>query len=204
MTKTAMPHWYDWRNLAWVAIGLALILLMRKSEPSYEDKLAPLPVHGQLKQRVVARNFAVNVHGFALAQSYQTAPDYKHDDGQILRTPGVFMSVGTDLEALQETGYISARLHTKNGAYYDANKDERPHARGINIEGDELQPGLTEHGWLFFELPPDQVPGAHVQFYWGIDDSLAQTNDSLIDIDLQTGTANEVAAKTKPMIDLRP
>lgn len=68
----------------------------------------------------------------------------------------------------------------------------------------ELHAALPQSGAYFFELPPDQVAGAHIQFYWGL--LLPSGMDSLLDIDLDTGrmSLQDVRANTVANIDLRP
>lgn len=198
--------WLSWRSLAWLLVGLVLVVLLCKWQLDYNDKLAPLVRTGALKQRIAARNFAVTVDGFRLAQSYTVANSeaIHGPDAITLRTPGVWMSVVARVEALRDAGYVSARLHTRDGFYYTANDDKRPRANGVNLSGASLATALPQTGAYFFELPPSQVPGAHIQFYWGL--LTPEGMDSLLDVDLDTGrmTLQDVHAKTAANIDLRP
>lgn len=190
-----------WRSVLWLACGLVAVVLLRKAQLSYEDKLAPLPVHAALKQRAVARDLAVAVDGFRLARSYQVAD--AQDGPHVLRTPGVWMSVALQAEVLREPGPINARLRSREGYYYQANGDDRPRVRGVNLSGVELAPGLPANGAFFFELPPGQVRGAHLQVYRG---SLTPGQmDSLVDIDLGTAaqTDEQLRSNTADEIDLR-
>jgi hypothetical protein len=108
------------------------------------------------------------------------------------------------LEALREPGLFNARIRTRDGLIYQANGDARPRARGVNLSGVEVAPGLPATGAFFFEMPPAELPGAHLQVYWG---GLTPTDmDSLIDVDLGTGarSSDALAAQTVAEIDLRP
>lgn len=194
------------RSLLWLATGFVLVVAMIKAQPNYDEKRAPLLQTGALKQPVRARNFTVNVHGFRLARTYTVAGDalFSGPPVRTLRTPGVWMSVVARVEALQEPGYVTARLRTRDGYYYTANSGARPHVPGVNLSEAELSVGLPQSGAYFFELPPDQVAGAHIQFYWGL--LQPPDMDSLLDIDLETGrmSPQDVQTRTTDNIDLRP
>jgi hypothetical protein len=192
-----------WRSVLWLLFGIVAIVLLRKAQLSYEEKLAPLPMQGALKQRVSARDLVVAVDGFRLARSYRVAGNGS-GDAQALRTPGVWMSVALKAEVLREPGPINARLRSRDGYYYQANGDDRPRVRGVNLSGVELAPGLPASGAFFFELPPEQVRGARLQIYRG---SLTPGQmDGLVEIDLGTGaqTAEQLKTNTADEIDLRP
>jgi hypothetical protein len=190
-----------WRSALWLAFGVVAVVLLRKAQPSYEDKLAPFVVRGALGQRVEARDLAVVVDGVRLARRYRVADI--GDESRVLRTPGVWLSVVLEAEVLREPAPISARLHTRDGYDYQAAGDDRPRVRGVNLSGIELAPGLPARGAFFFELPPAQVPGARLQIYRG--PLTPGQMDSLIEIDLGTGaqTAEQVQARIADEIDLR-
>jgi hypothetical protein len=195
-----------WRSVAWLLAGFVLLVVLVKAQLPYDGKIAPVLQHGTLRQRAVARNFAVTVHGYRLAQSYTVAntQNFNGPAQLTLQTPGVWMSVRVIAEVLDEPGYVSARLLTRDGNYYAANGDSRPHLQGVNLGNMQLIPALPQDGAYFFELPPAQVPGAHIQFYRGL---LTPPNmDSLLDVDLDTGrmTPQDVNTATVPNIDLRP
>jgi hypothetical protein len=191
-----------WRSVLWLLFGVVAIVLLRKAQLGYEDKLAPLPVQGALKQRVEARDLVVAVDGFRLARSYRLAGDGQ-DGTQTLRTPGVWMSVALKAEVLRQPGPINARLRSRDGYYYQANGDDRPRVRGVNLSGVELAPGLPADGAFFFELPPEQVRGARLQVYRG--PLTPGQMDSVVEIDLGTGaqTAEQLKTNTADEIDLR-
>lgn len=98
--------WATLRSLLWLATGLVLVVAMIKAQSSYDEKIAPLLKTGALGQRVPARNFAVTVRRPRLAQSYTVADNTLFDGSPVrtLRTPGVWMSVVVEVEALQDPG----------------------------------------------------------------------------------------------------
>lgn len=204
-SPAARRRW-PWRSVVWLLAGFVLLVALVKAQLPYDAKIAPVLQSGAMQHRVVARNFAVNVHGYRLAQSYTVAnsQNFNGPAQLTLQTPGVWMSVRVIAEVLDEPGYVSARLHTRDGNYYAANGDSRPRLQGINLGGMELIPALPQDGVYFFELPPAQVPGAHIQFYRGL--LTPPSMDSLLDVDLGTGrmTLQDVRAGTIQNIDLRP
>lgn len=195
-----------WRQWAWVLVGLALIVLMRKNLLSYDERLAPLPVHGALKQRVAGRNFAVTVNGFRLARSYKTAGAWiSRQDSVVLKTPGIWMSAVVSLEAFQQpVGAVTARLRARDGSYYTAGGSDRPSVKGVNLTGQTVLPGLPQNGAYFFELPPAQLVGAHLEFFTA--PHVPGSNDSVIDVDLGLDQAkvDDLVAKAPAEVSLLP
>ncbi|MBO9664811.1 hypothetical protein [Dokdonella sp.] len=195
-----------WRQWVWVVIGLALIVLMRKNMLSYDERLAPLPVHGALEQRVVGRTFAVTVKGFRLARSYKTAGGWvSRQQTLVLKTPGIWMSTVVSLEAFQQpVGAVSARVRAADGSYYTAGASDRPTVKGVNLTGEPVLPGLPQNGAYFFELPPAQLVGAHLEFFTA--PHVPGSNDALVDIDLGLDKAkvDELVAKAPDEVSLLP
>lgn len=193
-----------WRSVLLIVLALAAIVALRKAEPSYKDKLAPLAVPGQREQRVEGRNFAVKVGNVKAARAYLVKGGYGQPDTLRLQTSGVWLSVVAEVEALQKPGYMSAQLRTRDGIVYPANDDDRPKLQGINLNERPVSVGLPEKGAYFFEIPPDQLQGLHLQVYWG--NLTPPSMDSLADIDLGIDAAKqkELLAKAPAELDLRP
>lgn len=193
-----------WRELCWLALGLVLIVAMRKSLLDYEDKLAPVPVPAQFKQRVATRDFAITVEGFSLARRYRTTGGLlAKDEVRVLKTPGVWVAVPVELEALHEPVLVRARLRTRDGLEYLSAGDKRPDAPGVNLASGELIPGLRKSGKFFFELPPAALPGARLEFFAGAQRPML---DAVVEIDLGLGKASaaDVLALAAEEVDLRP
>lgn len=191
-----------WRDVALVLVALALIVVLRKAEPSYEEKLAPIVVRGSAKlERVEARNFAVDVRGFKLARAYLVAGPYHDPQPLRVSTSGVWLSLVAEVEALQTPGHVSAFVRTREGMKYRAG-DRPQHA--INLSRRQLAPALPEHGAWFVELPPDALEGAHLEVLWGPLGSPGRV-DHLVDIDLgiDAARARTLLAEAPPLLDLR-
>ena len=191
-----------WRDAVLVLVALALIVVLREAEPSYDEKLAPIVVHGSAKlERVEARNFAVDVRGFKLARAYLVAGPYHDPKPKRVSTSGVWLSLVAEVEALQTPGYVSAFVRTRDGLKYRAG--DRPR-HPINLGGRSLAPALPEHGAWFVELPPDALEGAHLEVLWGASGSPGRV-DHLVDIDLgiDAERARALLAEAPPLLDLR-
>jgi len=192
-----------WRDVVLVALALALIVLLRKGESSYEQRDAPITQHFETSQRALARNFAVQVKGFKVAHAYLLKGDYSRPEDYVLRTPGVWLSVLAEVEALEAAGQVRARIVSRDGLIYMGTSADRPKLKGINLRDRELSAGMPERGAFFFELPPDRLQGAHLQVFWG---GLVPTGgDSLVDIDLgiDAPRAQQLLGEAKPVLDLR-
>lgn len=193
-----------WRELCWLALGLVLIVTMRKSLLGYADKLAPVPVPAEFKQRVVTRDFAITAEGFSLARRYRTSAGFlKEDEVRVLKTPGVWVAVPVEIEALREPIVVRARLRTRDGLEYLSASDQRPAVPGVNLASGEVIAGLPKRGKFFFELPPDALPGAHLEFFSGTTQPML---DAVVDVDLRLGktTAADLLALVAEEVDLRP
>lgn len=192
-----------WSLVATSLLTLAAIVYLRKAEPDYEAKLAPLTLPGAIAQRVEARNFAIEVKRIRLARAYLVRGDYLHPQPRMLKPDGIWLSALTEAEALKEPGYIGAQLRTRDGLVYLASGSSRPKLPGSNFNGQELATGLRGTGGYFFDVPPDRLHGAHLQFYWG---PLAPgPMDHLIDIDLGLDgpKTQRLLQEAKPVLDLR-
>lgn len=191
-----------WRDAVLVLLALALIVVLRKAEPSYDEKLAPIVVHGSSDlERVEARNFAVDVRGFKLARAYLVAGPYHDPQPRRVSTSGVWLSLVAEVEAMQTPGYVSAFVRTRDGLKYRAG--DRPQ-HPINLGRRQLAPVLPEHGAWFVELPPDALEGAHLEVFWGASGSPGRV-DHLVDIDLgiDAARARALLAEAPPLLDLR-
>lgn len=190
--------------LATIAV-LATIVALRKAEPSYEDKIAPIPVHGRVGERIVARNFAVTLKRAKLARAYQVAPKPPGRTPRIVRPDGIWMSALVEVEALAEPGAINAQLRTRDGLFYVASPSERPDIGGSNLRGRMLATGLPGTGGYFFDVAPDRLEGAHLQFFWNGLGGMPEGLDHIVDIDLGLDAAatRKLLADAKPLLVLQ-
>ncbi|KRA81758.1 hypothetical protein ASD78_00300 [Lysobacter sp. Root667] len=200
-TRWRLPRW-RWRDLLWIALALVAVVALRTGQSDYEQRDAPL-LQSAPAARAVGRNFAVEVGRLKVARAYLLKGDFARPEDRTLRSPGVWLSVLAKVEALQRPGYLSAQIRTRDGLVYVASNKERPKLDGFNLSERELAPGLPESGAWFFELPPDQLEGAHLQLYWG--SLLPVGGDSLVDVDLRLdkAAARKLLADAKPVLDLR-
>lgn len=187
-----------WRDLCWFAVGVALIVLMRRDLLGYEQQLAEVTVPAALGRRVAVRDFAVTVDGFQLARSYRVA-DGGTGGARVLRTPGIWVSVPLRIEMLREPGVVTARLRTRDGLSYRSNGDQRPALRDANVAGRQILPGLPLAGRLFFEVPPGKLPGAHLQLFHG---ASPPSLDAVVDVDL--GIDEAALARVPDETELSP
>ncbi|KRC34666.1 MULTISPECIES: hypothetical protein [unclassified Lysobacter] len=199
--SAAATRW-RWRDLLWIALALVAVVALRTGQSDYEQRDAPL-LQSAPAARAVGRNFAVEVGRLKVARAYLLKGDFARPEDRTLRSPGVWLSVLAKVEALQRPGYLSAQIRTRDGLVYVASNKERPKLDGFNLSERELAPGLPESGAWFFELPPDQLEGAHLQLYWG--SLLPVGGDSLVDVDLRLdkAAARKLLADAKPVLDLR-
>jgi hypothetical protein len=190
--------------IATVAV-LAAIVLLRKAEPGYEQKIAPIPVQGHVGVRVVARNFAVTVKRVKLARGYQVAPGLFETAPRILKPDGIWMSALMEVEALSAPGIVNAQLRTRDGLVYVASGPERPDVDEFNLSQKQLATALPASGAYFFDVPPDRLQGARLQFHWGAVGGYPEGMDHLVEIDLglDAAAARKLQAEAQPVIDLR-
>lgn len=182
---------------------LAAVVWLRRAEPDYDAKVAPIVLPGAVGQRVQARNFAVEVKKAKLAHAYLTKAGLFDAAPRTVASDGIWMSLLVEAEPLDEPGFISAQLRTRDGLIYRASDHGRPELGGSNFNGQELLTGLRGTGAYFFDVPPDRLEGAHAQFYWG--NVTPGQMDHLIDIDLGLDAAatRKLLAGAPPTLDLR-
>lgn len=193
-----------WATAALIALALVAIVALRKSEPGYAEKVAPVRVPGVRDQRVAGRNFAVKIGNVKVAHAYLTQSAFSSSEPATVRSSGVWLSVLAEVEALQKPGYVSAQLRTRDGLIYPAAGDSRPKVPGIQLTDRPLAVGLPEKGAYFFEVPPDRLEGLRLELFWG---GLTPPNlDTLLDIDLGIDAARskELLAKAPAELNLRP
>jgi hypothetical protein len=193
-----------WSLLVATALTLVAIVALRRAEPDYERKIAPLPVPGKVGERVVARNFAITVKRARLARAYVTRP--KSFDGPPRRVlpDGIWMSALVEVEALREPGSVSARLRTRDGLFYQLSGSDRPDVDAVNLAQKRFSPGLRVSGAFFFDVPRDRLQGARLEFFWGAL-PIPPGMDHRVDIDLGLDAAatRVLLAEARPEIDLR-
>lgn len=191
--------------LAAVAVVCAIVWL-RRHEPSYAQRVAPVRVPGTLGARVEARNFAVAVPetGLYAAQTLGAPHAWSSSGKRVrLRTPGIWLSVPAQVESLREPGMVSAQLRTRDGLVYQSSDSDRPKVDTLNLDSRFVAPGLPERGRWFFELPPDRLEGLRLQVYWG--GLTPGSNDALVDIDLRIDAARARRLRTQApaLLELR-
>jgi hypothetical protein len=135
-----------WSLVAASVLVLVAIVWLRRSEPSFADKLAPFVLDGRLEQRVEARNFAVKVKRIKLAEAYLTEGGEFDSTPRRVASDGIWMSALVEVEPLQEPGYISAWLRTADGREFLAAPHDRPKVKGVNL-GEHVRGrhGLRHH-----------------------------------------------------------
>lgn len=198
----AMP--IRWSLVLASVLVLAAIVWLRRSEPSFADKLAPFVLEGRVEQRVEARNFAVRVKRIKLAEAYLTKGAVFDRTPRRVAGDGIWMSALVEVEPLQEPGYISAWLRTADGHQFIAAPRDRPRVDGLNLGEQQLASGLLASGAYFFDVPVEALQGAHLLFFWGL--SNPGDMDHVVDIDLQldAGAVRKLRAEALPVIDLTP
>lgn len=193
-----------WSLLAATVLTLMAIVALRRAEPDYERKIAPLPVPGKVGERVVARNFAITLKRARLARAYLTKPKLFEDQPHRVLPDGVWMSALVEVEALREPGAISARLRTRDGLYYQLSGGDRPDVDAVNLVSKRLTPGLRVTGAYFFDVPPDRLEGAQLEFFWsGLPIPPGMDHRVDIDLGLDAAATRALLADAKPEIDLR-
>jgi hypothetical protein len=197
----------SWPMLLVAAAVICAIVWLRRHEPSYTERVAPVHVPGVLGARIEARNFAVTVpeDGLYAARAIGAPPASVFSQARVqLRTPGVWLSVPARIEALREPGVVSAQLRSRDGLIYQSSGSDRPKLDALNLDTRMLAAGLPEHGRWFFELPADRLEGLRLQVYWGA--LTPQQNDALVDIDLHIDAerARDLRARAPALLELRP
>lgn len=192
-----------WTLVLATICALGLIVFLRKHQPSYEEKVAPLKVSGALGAPARARNFEVTVKRLKLARAYRVDGRYSGDPSRVVRADGIWLSALLEATATQAPGFLGAQLRTRDGRLYAASGGDRPKLDGVNLAGTSLVTGITASGAYFFDVPEARLEGATLQFYWGLGAPGAQ--DHLLDIDLGLDAARlqELRSKTVVELDLR-
>lgn len=192
-----------WTLVAATIASLAVIVALRTQQPSFDEKTAPMRIDGALSQPVEARNFSVTVNKIKLAHAYLIDGRSRGDPGREVHADGVWLSALAEVGTSQESGYVGAQLRTRDGRVYRAAPNARPDLKGFNLNETYLVAGLPAVGAYFFDVPPDGLEGATLQFYSG---SLTPAQlDHLVDVDagLDAAKVKALLAEASPMLDLR-
>jgi len=192
-----------WTLVTATLCALALIVLLRKHQPSYEEKVAPLTVAGTIGAPVTARNFEVTVKRLKLARAYRIDGRYSGDPSQVVRADGIWLSALLEATATREPGFLSAQLRTRDGRLYAASGGDRPKLDGVNLGETSLATGIPASGAYFFDVPEAGLEGASLQFYWGL--GAPSGLDHLLDIDLglDARALAELRDQAVPELDMR-
>ena len=184
-------------------LALALVVTLRREQPSFEQKTAPMLLHAAAGEPVEARGFSVRVGKVKLAHAYRIDDEPRGGPGREVRADGSWMSALVEVERLQSNGYVGAQLRTRDGRRYRAAPKARPDLKGFNLTDTYLVAGLPANGGYFFDVPATALEGASLQFFAG-KASPAQL-DHLVDVDLGLDAADVQAmlAEASPMLDLR-
>lgn len=194
-----------WSLLIATPLVLAAIVFLQRAEPDYEARIAPIPVHGRVGERVQARSFTVLLKRTKLAGAYKVKPGALDDAPRVMRPHGIWMSALVEVEALSEPGVVNARVRTRDGLLYQASPATRPDIGGMALESQGIAPGLTVTGAYFFDLPRDRLEGAHMEFYWGGIGRIPTGLDHVVDIDLglDAATVRKLMDEAPPVLDLQ-
>lgn len=194
-----------WSLVFAVPLVLIAIVWLRRAEPDYEARIAPIPVHGQVGERIQARSFSVLVKRAKLAGAYRTAQRVLNDAPPVVRPHGVWMSALVEVEGAREPVAISARLRTRDGVLYLASPITRPDIGGMGLQARRIAPGLRVTGAYFFDVPRDGLPGAHLQFYADAMGGIPPGLDHLVDVDLglDVPAVDKLLAEAPPILDLQ-
>ena len=184
-------------------LALALVVTLRREQPSFEQKTAPMLLHAAAGEPVEARGFSVRVGKVKLAHAYRIDGEPRGGPGRDVRADGIWLSALVEIERLQSNGYVGAQLRTRDGRRYRAAPNERPDLAGFNLTDTTLVAGLPASGAYFFDVPADGLEGATLQFHDG-NGAPAQL-DHLVDVDvgLDAATVASLLAEADPMLDLR-
>lgn len=198
-----------WNRVAvhttWIVLTAIAIVILKRGEPNFEEKLGPVPVRGVVGERMTGRNFAVKAGSIKAAHIYLISSSII--DGAPpaqLNTSGIWLSVAMETEALTEQGYISAQLRDRDGRIFPAEQNYRLRMPDVNLDDRLHSVGLPETGTYFFEVPPQHLAGLHLQVFWGA--LTPSMMDSLVDIDLDidAARARQLLADAESVVDLRP
>lgn len=121
------------------------------------------------------------------------------DDGTLLATPGVWLTVPLTIEALGKPRALGfAELHGGDGRTYTVFTS----GRSSFLPG-TTQPGVPRYATLRVEVPPQAVPGARLRVGLDLDD---QRRDDVADVDLGLTQADAAAwaADSTPVVAHAP
>lgn len=198
MNAPAMPAagapWPRRIALSLLALAvLAAIVWLRRHEPSYADRIAPVRVAGADGERVVARDFAarVDLAGLRVARTLRApSPHLFVDEPVEIGTPGIWLVVPATVETLREPAFVSALVRSRDDLNYQSSGSDRPKVAAANLDSRIVAAGLPEDGAYFFELPPGRLEGARLLLFRG---STPGSNDAVIDLDLGIDAARAQA-----------
>lgn len=194
-----------WSLLVAVPLVLAAIVYLRKAEPDYETRIAPIPVQGRVGERIQSRSFSVLVKRTKLAGAYKLAPGVLDDAPPVVRPHGIWMSALVEVEGRDAPVSIMARLRTRDGALYIASPSTRPDIGGMGLQARRIAPGLRVPGAYFFDVPRDRLQGAHLEFYAGAVGGIPTGMDHVVDVDLglDAHAVRKLLAEAPPVLDLQ-
>lgn len=194
------PRQSRWRKAASGAIILViaavLIYWLQNHIPSPEERSAPVMHHGQIGKIVSGRGFMVKIPADEpiLSSRLLEMPDSLLGTApKQIKTTGIWLAVPVELETATETmpivGYIRTRSGKKYGAIpFDGTESGSFSGNGVsgtfhqrNVGKKTITPGFAEKGYLYFEVPKDELEGMRAYFYLG---PIEMPLDSLIVIDL--------------------
>ena len=192
-----------WGLVVATVLALALIVTLRRQQPSFDEKTATILLHASAGERVAARSFSVRVGKLKLAHGYLIDGRQRGDAGREVRADGIWLSALVEVERSHSNGYVAAQLRTRDGRTYRAAPNERPDLKGFNLTDTYLVAGLPANGAYFFDVPATALEGASLQFYAG--NAAPAQLDHLVDIRLGLDAAKVKAllAEAAPLLDLR-
>lgn len=192
--QPARTRWFHRVGLLLAAVAvLAAIVWMRKHEPGYGERIAPVRVAGEAGERVVARDFAVTVDvaGLRVARRLSAPSPHLFDESRAeIGTPGVWLVVPARVETLQAPAFVSALVRSRDALSYQSSGSDRPKLPAVNLDTRIVAAGLPEDGAYFIELPADRLEGARLLLFRG---STPASNDAMVDIDLGIDAARAAA-----------
>lgn len=140
--------------IALFGVAMWLNAIMPGMDARQQD---PLPNHGRTGQVVKNSEFSVRVDRLDVARTI-VKPGLGKDQTS-MTSPGVFVVVYLSAQAAKEpTGLGNLRLSTRDRLRY------APSGRMtvMSSEADSLQPLIWKHASYIFEIPRDQLVGAHL------------------------------------------
>ncbi|ADG87192.1 hypothetical protein TBS_28000 [Thermobispora bispora] len=155
------------RRIARGLIGLALAaaaVYAQTFEPSYEEQLSNLTVHGRIGEVVHTSRYSVKVNWIKAALSVDTKNFGVGDTIQV-RTSNLFLVVNISARGVREPFRLSQGsppvLRTRDDrVYWPTDKVDS----SLTLFSKWIQPGLWSSGVLVYEVPKDAVPGARLVF----------------------------------------